>query len=181
MKNIKSFQLGEPKTPEQLKLRNQHNAMFLFSEDGKEWYHCQKDFAEDTIKVAYDEKGIIRSIAANNDISTLWPVGLSVAEVANTTANRRADISGGWVFDGKAIVKRSYSPDEYQEQAKKEQVARIAAVARHIAPLQDAVDLDMATEEEKALLADWKKYRVMLNRLDMTSAPEIDWPVAPCA
>ncbi|MCC3262021.1 tail fiber assembly protein, partial [Paenibacillus polymyxa] len=66
-------------------------------------------------------------------------------------------------------------------QAKKAQVARIAAVARHIAPLQDAVDLDMATEEEKTMLADWKKYRVMLNRLDMTSAPEIDWPVAPAA
>lgn len=45
-----------------------------------------------------------------------------------------------------------------------------------IAPLQDAVDLDMATEVETALLLEWKKYRVLLNRVD-TSKPE--WPTAP--
>lgn len=45
-----------------------------------------------------------------------------------------------------------------------------------IAPLQDAVDLDMATEEEAAALLAWKKYRVLLNRVD-TSNPV--WPKAP--
>nr|WP_309484686.1 tail fiber assembly protein [Candidatus Pantoea persica] len=46
-------------------------------------------------------------------------------------------------------------------------------------PLQDAVDLDMATEAEKAQLVVWKKYRVLLNRGDISKAPDIEWPEAP--
>ncbi|HFJ3948690.1 TPA: tail fiber assembly protein [Salmonella enterica] len=42
-----------------------------------------------------------------------------------------------------------------------------------IAPLQDAVDLGIATDDEKAQLDEWKKYRVLVNRVD-TSNP--DWP-----
>ncbi|HAV1716393.1 TPA: tail fiber assembly protein [Enterobacter hormaechei subsp. steigerwaltii] len=41
---------------------------------------------------------------------------------------------------------------------------------------QDAVDVGIATEEESAVLADWKKYRVLLMRVD-TAAPE--WPTSP--
>lgn len=48
-----------------------------------------------------------------------------------------------------------------------------------IAPLQDAVDLGIATDAEAALLLEWKKYRVLLNRVDTSNAPDIEWPVAP--
>lgn len=48
-----------------------------------------------------------------------------------------------------------------------------------IAPLQDAVDLDMATPEEIALLKAWKTYRVLLNRVDVNLAPDIVWPTKP--
>ncbi|EHS4736056.1 tail fiber assembly protein, partial [Salmonella enterica subsp. enterica serovar Lansing] len=41
---------------------------------------------------------------------------------------------------------------------------------------QDAVELDIATSEERAQLNEWKKYRVLVNRVD-TSAP--DWPDIP--
>lgn len=50
-----------------------------------------------------------------------------------------------------------------------------------IAPLQDAVNLDMVSEAEKATLLVWKKYRVWLNRVDITQAPDIDWPEVPDA
>ncbi|EAB4400593.1 tail fiber assembly protein [Salmonella enterica subsp. enterica serovar Montevideo] len=45
-----------------------------------------------------------------------------------------------------------------------------------IAPLQDAVDLGEATDKEKASLLAWRKYRVLVNRVD-TSNP--DWPEQP--
>ena len=45
-----------------------------------------------------------------------------------------------------------------------------------IAPLQDAVDMDMATDDETVRLQEWKKYRVLLSRVD-SSAP--DWPLSP--
>ncbi|EEV3342159.1 tail fiber assembly protein [Escherichia coli] len=51
--------------------------------------------------------------------------------------------------------------------------------SEHIAPLQDAVDLEIATEEENSLLEAWKKYRVLLNRVDTSTAPDIEWPVIP--
>ncbi|EGB7862196.1 tail fiber assembly protein, partial [Salmonella enterica] len=38
---------------------------------------------------------------------------------------------------------------------------------------QDAIDPRIATDDEKAHLDEWKKYRVLVNRVD-TSNP--DWP-----
>lgn len=50
-----------------------------------------------------------------------------------------------------------------------------------IAPLQDAVDLDEATEAEALRLKEWKRYRVALNRLpEQPGYPAvIDWPAPP--
>ena len=55
----------------------------------------------------------------------------------------------------------------------------IAYAGEIIATLQDAVDLDMATEEEKLSLTHWKKYRVLLNRVQPENAPDIEWPEMP--
>ncbi|XTZ36834.1 tail fiber assembly protein [Salmonella enterica] len=48
-----------------------------------------------------------------------------------------------------------------------------------IAILQDTVDLGMSTPEEEALLIEWKKYRVLLNRIDPNDVPDIEWPEEP--
>ncbi|EEJ8287818.1 DUF4376 domain-containing protein [Salmonella enterica] len=117
MQNIKNFTRGNPKTAEQLAQANRHRVMFLFSEDGQEWYECQKQFTPDTIKIVYDADGIIRSLSP--DVSALWPEGLSVAEVPDTTANRRADISGRWGFDGTTIVDLM-TPEKAREQKTRE-------------------------------------------------------------
>lgn len=59
------------------------------------------------------------------------------------------------------------------------QAAEMEEASRLMAPLQDAVDIGKATQEEIALLNEWKGYRVMLNRIDTTKAPDIDWPEKP--
>ncbi|EOI7988446.1 tail fiber assembly protein [Enterobacter hormaechei] len=48
-----------------------------------------------------------------------------------------------------------------------------------ILPLQDAFDLGLETEEEKQLLLAWKKYRVLLSRVNTETAPDIEWPEKP--
>ncbi len=48
-----------------------------------------------------------------------------------------------------------------------------------ITPLQDAVEMEEATEDEAALLTKWKKYRILLNRVDTQTAPDIEWPEKP--
>ncbi|MBJ9613819.1 tail fiber assembly protein [Citrobacter koseri] len=69
--------------------------------------------------------------------------------------------------------------EQLQQQAKTQQSALMNAAGDAIAPLQDAVDLDEATEEELALLKKWKQYRVTLNRIDLSTAPDIEWPEKP--
>ncbi|EAW3766251.1 tail fiber assembly protein [Salmonella enterica] len=53
-----------------------------------------------------------------------------------------------------------------------------AAADSEIVWRQDAVDAGIATDEEIAALADWKKYRVLLMRVD-TAKPV--WPTLPTA
>lgn len=50
-----------------------------------------------------------------------------------------------------------------------------------IAPLQDAVDLGIATNDEVKKLTSWKKYRVLVNRTDTSNAPDVNWPEKPQA
>mgnify|MGYP002516319249 FL=1 len=64
-------------------------------------------------------------------------------------------------------------------QATQQKESLLALAASKIAPLQDAVDLDIATEAEAALLLAWKKYRVLLNRINPNDTPDINWPEQP--
>lgn len=45
--------------------------------------------------------------------------------------------------------------------------------------LQDAIDTEIATDDEKTLFSTWKKYRALLNRIDVNTAPDIEWPEKP--
>lgn len=78
-----------------------------------------------------------------------------------------------WVTD-----KEAQKQDAIQS-AKYEKRYRIDRASEIIQPLQDAVDLDMATEEEKIQLRSWKLYRLNLHRKDISTAPDIEWPEKP--
>ena len=56
--------------------------------------------------------------------------------------------------------------------------SKLAIATARIAPLQDAVDLGVATPDEEAALLAWKRYRVDLNRLDLAGQIE-QWPSPP--
>jgi len=66
-------------------------------------------------------------------------------------------------------------------QAQAEITRRRAQADQAIAPLQDAVDLDEASQAEADLLKAWKRYRVALNRVpEQPGYPaSIDWPAPP--
>ncbi|OCG02279.1 hypothetical protein A9G12_11270 [Gilliamella sp. wkB112] len=48
-----------------------------------------------------------------------------------------------------------------------------------ISNLQDAVDAEIAAEQQIEMLKKWKKYRFELNQIDVNTAPNIDWPAKP--
>ncbi|MHC5104934.1 tail fiber assembly protein [Enterobacter ludwigii] len=63
-------------------------------------------------------------------------------------------------------------------EAERQKSALMAQANNFIAPLQDAVDLDIATDEESTALSEWKKYRVLLMRVDTTKPV---WPTPPAS
>ncbi|MDE9430630.1 tail fiber assembly protein [Xenorhabdus bovienii] len=71
------------------------------------------------------------------------------------------------------------TPAEFQRRAEREKQHRLSQAANKIAPLNDAVDLNIATDEEKSALAQWRHYRVLINRVDCSTAPNINWPKKP--
>ncbi|EHK3103042.1 tail fiber assembly protein [Salmonella enterica subsp. enterica serovar Irumu] len=83
-------------------------------------------------------------------------------------------------WDGKAWVKDEAAEKAAQLRQAEETKSRLLQMASgKIAPLQDAVDLGLATDDEKVQLDEWKKYRVLVNRVDTSTAPKIDWPKKP--
>ncbi|MDX7989451.1 tail fiber assembly protein [Xenorhabdus sp. 12] len=66
---------------------------------------------------------------------------------------------------------------QYQAEVKKKKL--MVKTQNKIAPLQDAIDLRIATEEEELAYNELRKYRVMLNRVDCKTAPNIQWPEQP--
>ncbi|EBR4477538.1 tail fiber assembly protein, partial [Salmonella enterica] len=80
-------------------------------------------------------------------------------------------------WDGTKWVKDEEAEKAAQLRQAEETKSRLLQMASEkIAPLQDAVDLDEATDKEKASLLAWKKYRVQVNRVD-TLIPT--WPGMP--
>jgi len=175
MKNIKNFKRYHPDIVDKKWLEHAVGAIFLISEDGQDWYECQKSFQPDTMKIEYEADGVIRSMGY--DISGFCPEGCSIAEVSEwpkeIAPNRK------WCFIDGEVVPRIYTADELREQATYKRDYLLEQAGKFIAPLQDAVDIEIATEAEKAALLAWKKYRVLLNRVDISTAPKSNWPEAP--
>ena len=83
-------------------------------------------------------------------------------------------------WDGDKWVKDEAKEKEFlisQAESQKSQLLSLAT--KRIEPLQDAVDLDVATDDELAQLKEWKKFRVLVNRVDTSLAPDIEWPEQP--
>lgn len=78
-------------------------------------------------------------------------------------------------------MKDQAAAEQQLARAVAETVARRSVADSAIAPLQDAVDLEEATEAEAAELTAWKKYRIALIRVpDQPGYPDtIDWPAPP--
>lgn len=165
MINFKNFRLYEPdeKLP---------NALYLRDENGLDWYECQGEFSDNTVKIVYDDKGLICS--TSKTVSSLWPVNASIVEVEVVPVG--FDANGKWKYIDGEITE---IPPDFIASAESTRKMLMGEAYAAIAPLQDAVDLSMATDEEIALLLAWKEYRVLLSRIDVNQAPDIQWPQQP--
>lgn len=146
----------------------------LISEDNKDWYDSQALFDKDKLKIEFDENGIITRFSY--DVSMLWPIGKSVADISKKLVPDGLSDNGEWMFEGGNIIP---VPIDYVYQAEQKKQSLMSTATTSIAPLEDAYGLGIATNEEAELLVEWKKYRVLLNRVDTNKAPNIQWPERP--
>lgn len=175
MINLKNFTKYKPEDPEKQEIENSIKAIFLQSEDGQDWYECQKSFSELTSKVMYDSGGVIRAIT--HDISSLYPEGKSVAEVEELPES--VSIDGQWIFQDGQVLPKTLTDAERQLVESKKKTEYLQLADWHINTLSDAVEFGMATETEATLLIEWRKYRVLINRIDTTDPDSIVWPPQP--
>lgn len=154
------------------------NIAFLKDENGNDWYMWLKTFSQKTLKISFnpDTKEIIHF---SYDASAIFPINQIVVEVAPenvpdefSAAGEKA-LGGAFLFvDGKITA----APVDYAAEAQRNKLELLTQANNVIATLQDAVDLNMATDEETANLLEWKKYRVLLSRVDINTPV---WPRLP--
>lgn len=92
------------------------------------------------------------------------------AQSAGKVGRRGED--GEWLL----VERPGPTAEELVSRAQAHREMLLEEATRHIAPLQDAVDVSMATPEEVTALQQWKRYRVLLARVD-ANAPT--WPTPP--
>lgn len=118
-------------------------------------------------------------LTTDGDITEMFPPGMEWIALGE----RDSDVAQGWVYDAATEVFSAPVPPVPTPEniistntATKTFLLALATVA--IAPLQDAVDLDDATDADLALLKKWKQYRVAVNRIELT-LKEPAWPDQP--
>ncbi|MEI7174768.1 tail fiber assembly protein [Pectobacterium carotovorum] len=83
------------------------------------------------------------------------------------------------VWNGKKWVTDTTAQQAAAAKLAQQQLAsRKAAAAARINELTYAVNLDIATDAEKAALIEWQRYAVLLSRVDVNAAA-IEWPEQP--
>lgn len=130
--------------------------------DGSAWISKEDHRGEITYSTETGAEVIVKYIGAIKDGFTM---------TAPITPYDKWDGSQ-WVTDADA----KHAADVAAAVQKKSALRTIAN--DEIAWLQDAVD-EGATDEETALLAAWKDYRVQLMRIKTDTAPDIEWPTPP--
>lgn len=133
------------------------------SEDNSSW-SVTDDYRGITV---YD----IQTLACNV-ITEPGSIPDTVTRLAPLTPYDKWDGSA-WVTDTDAL----HAADVTAADVQKKQL--ITQVSADISILRDAVALNMATDEEKTRLASLQTYRVLLNRVDASLAPDIIWPAMP--
>ncbi|EKO9886171.1 tail fiber assembly protein [Escherichia coli] len=176
MQHLKNIKSGNPKTKEQYQLTKNFDVIWLWSEDGKNWYEELKNFQEDTIKLAYTVEGII--VAMDKDVSAINPEGLSVVEVPDITANRRADISGKWMFKDGVVIKRTYTEEEQRQQAENEKQSLLQLVRDKTQLWDSQLRLGIISDENKQKLTEWMLYAQKIESTDTSSLP-VTFPEQP--
>ncbi|EFI4396351.1 tail fiber assembly protein [Escherichia coli] len=177
MLHLKNITAGNPKTAEQYQMTKRHSIVWLFSEDGKNWYEEQKNFASDTIKVAYNEKG--RVVWVGKDVTGIEPTNVSIIELPDITANRRITAPGFWFYRNDEFV------FDYKLKAEDERDALLKQVSIMTSEWEKDLLLGLISDEDREKLKAYRIYAKSLQAMDFSAITDkttynnISWPEQP--
>ncbi|MCS1360137.1 tail fiber assembly protein [Escherichia coli] len=177
MLHLKNITAGNPKTAEQYQMTKRHSIVWLFSEDGKNWYEEQKNFASDTIKVAYNERG--RVVWIGKDVTGIEPTNVSIIELPDITTNRRITAPGYWFYRNDEFV------FDYKLKAEDERDALLKQVSIMTSEWEKDLLLGLISDEDREKLKAYRIYAKSLQAMDFstitnkTSYNAIEWPASP--
>ncbi|MCT8344692.1 tail fiber assembly protein [Photorhabdus kleinii] len=149
--------------PDAPELPDSHDVAVCRSEDGKCW-QILPDYRG---KTAYDTL-------------TRAPTEITeIGELPDTLTFKKPPTDFD-TWNGKEwVVDKDLLKSHQINEAKQQQAALLQQANETLSLLQDSVDLEVATDSEKAALLEWKKYRVLLTRVDVNQAPDVEWPEVP--
>ncbi|WP_175403821.1 tail fiber assembly protein [Burkholderia sp. CCA53] len=144
---------------------------------------CRTILVPDPAQSADDvEKNGVRMIEVPNPDCAIPADAVLLTDEKYESLMRGVQAGKAVALDEHGVPQNVDQPPPTPEDAKnfnaEVQRRKLADAADHIAPLQDAVDLGIATDGEKSLLTGWKQYRVALNRVDLVNPV---WPTEPAS
>lgn len=148
---------------------------------------------ENTASIAHNAELIAFTnrffILTDNDA---YVVGMMVAinqdEADGYVANKLIEVSkevfesigqDSMYADGQVVKGKPRIPALTEDSASAIKSGLFREATDRIQSLQDAIDLEMSEVGDDVRLTSWKKYRVLLNRVDVSIAPNIEWPEIP--
>ncbi|CAM8140826.1 tail fiber assembly protein [Escherichia coli] len=158
-------------------MTKRHSIVWLFSEDGKNWYEEQKNFSGNTIKVAYNEKG--RVVWVGKDVTGIEPTNVSIIELPDITANRRITAPGFWFYRNDEFV------FDYKLKAEDERDALLKQVSIMTSEWEKDLLLGLISDEDREKLKVYRIYAKSLQAMDFSPITDkasynaIEWPVSP--
>lgn len=189
MQNIKNFKITPPTAVQRETVPEGicDTIHWLTSEDGQCWYACQKLFANDTIKIMYNEDSVIVSVVDKPvpqrgntlAVSMFFPVNMSVAEIAAEDYPDGVSIDGTWKFDGARICQDS---EIVEARILRKNTARrnslVMEATNFISMIQCSSAVKDPRPNDAILLIEFREYIDELRDVDLTLA-EPDWPPKP--
>ncbi|MGT3269570.1 tail fiber assembly protein [Yersinia enterocolitica] len=135
----------------------------VFNEDAQQWKYTEDYRGTE----AYDTQ-----TGYSRPVITLGPLPEGFTSLAPTSQFDCWDGSQ-WVKDENAEKKHHLA------EAEQEKRHLLNEANTKIQILQDSIELGLGTESTEAKLLAWRRYRVLLDRVDISTAPNIEWPEKP--
>lgn len=156
-------------TPEEPPIPAQGNVMAFLDAAG----NVPSDYQLGAWNERIDRRGAYWNVL-DGQPTFLYDIGVDPADRDLTDKEPIGAVKWGgsdWVPDVEKLTSNALSRRDYF----------LSIAASKIAPLSDAVDLDMATADEVAQLTAWKRYRVELSRVPQQPdfPTSVTWPLAP--